>query len=205
MQWCSNQNPLRITRWIIGTGQVNSGYAAVLAWQCAFRKQSHLFEGLFYLYLVFLMYPFFFKRVHYYVDKPEFCQHVEFSQNCCFVTNFVDKALVSTALNLSGTWLSHGIYRVSVAVLGSSGCGVSVPQRQFFAKLSGTWLSRGSFRVSMAVWVLCGCYGVCVLFFFTKIVLHGSSGTDLGEGATDISHGCSQNGPLVISHCETES
>ena len=37
---------------------------------CAFRKQSSLFEGLFYLYFVFKCYPFFFKIVHY-VDKTE--------------------------------------------------------------------------------------------------------------------------------------
>ena len=69
---------LRVTRWIIGTGRVNSSglimsvkHAAALAWQRAFRKQSSLFEVLFYLYFVFLMYPFFFKIVHYYDDKTE--------------------------------------------------------------------------------------------------------------------------------------
>ena len=49
---------IRITRWIIWTGWVNIGglsvkYAAALAWQHAFRKQSSLFEGLFYLYIFF--------------------------------------------------------------------------------------------------------------------------------------------------------
>ena len=40
------------------------------------------------------MNPLFFKIVHYYVDKTESCRHVIFSPNCCFVANFVDKALV---------------------------------------------------------------------------------------------------------------
>ena len=49
---------LRVTRWISGTGWVNSGllsvkHAAALVWQRTFHKQSNLFEGLFYLYVVF--------------------------------------------------------------------------------------------------------------------------------------------------------
>ena len=53
----STKIQIRVTWWIIGTGQVNSGglsvkHAAALAWQRAFRKQSSLFEGLFYLYFV---------------------------------------------------------------------------------------------------------------------------------------------------------
>ena len=48
------------------------------------------------------MYPFFFKIVHYYVDKTELCWHVVFSQNCCFVS----KALVddSTCYESRGLW-----------------------------------------------------------------------------------------------------
>ena len=51
------KSKLRVTRWIIRTGRVNSGglsvkHAAALAWQHTFRKQSSLFEGLFYWYFV---------------------------------------------------------------------------------------------------------------------------------------------------------
>ena len=67
------KSKLRVARWIIGTGRVNSGGlsikpSAALAWQHAFRKQASLFEGLFLLYFVFKC-SFFFKIVHYYVDK----------------------------------------------------------------------------------------------------------------------------------------
>ena len=31
--------------------------------------------------------------------KQNLCQHVAFSQNCCFVANFVDKALVDDSTN----------------------------------------------------------------------------------------------------------
>ena len=49
---------LRVTRWIIRTGWVNSGglsvkHAGALAWQRPFRKQSSLSEGLLLLYFVF--------------------------------------------------------------------------------------------------------------------------------------------------------
>ena len=47
------------------------------------------------------MYPFFFKMVHHYFDKTESCvdMTVVFSQNCCFVANSVDKALVDDSTN----------------------------------------------------------------------------------------------------------
>ena len=98
------KSKLRVTRWIIGTGRVNSGklsivHATALAWQGTFRKQSSLFEGLFYLYIYFFfMYPFFFKIVHFDVDKTESLRHV-FSKNCCFVANLVDEALVNDSTN----------------------------------------------------------------------------------------------------------
>ena len=80
-QWsnkCSDvplNSKLRIMRRIIGTGWVNSGglsvkLPAALAWQCAFHKQSSLFEGLFKKIFFNFIYPFFFKIVHY-VDKTE--------------------------------------------------------------------------------------------------------------------------------------
>ena len=51
-----------------------------------FSQTVKPFEGLLLLYFVFKMHPFFFKIVHYYV--------VIFSQNCCFVDNFVDKTII---------------------------------------------------------------------------------------------------------------
>ena len=93
------KSKLQITRWIIGTGRVNSGWLSIkhaAALTCsAFRKQSSVFEGLFDLYFVFQMNPFFFKIVHYYVDKTEYLLTCHISQTCCFVANFVDKALVN--------------------------------------------------------------------------------------------------------------
>ena len=64
-QWSGNavmfrpKSKLPVTRWISGTGWVNSGrlsvkHATALASQCTFRKQSSLFKGLFYLYIFFL-------------------------------------------------------------------------------------------------------------------------------------------------------
>ena len=51
------KSKLRFTRWIIGTGRVNSGWLSIkhaAALTCsAFRKQSSLFGGLFYRYFVF--------------------------------------------------------------------------------------------------------------------------------------------------------
>ena len=38
--------------------------------------------------------------VHYYVDKQNLCRYVIFSQNCCFVANFVDKGLVDDSTNV---------------------------------------------------------------------------------------------------------
>ena len=40
------------------------------------------------------MNPFFYKIVHYHVDKTESLSTCHISQNCCYVANFVDKALV---------------------------------------------------------------------------------------------------------------
>ena len=63
-----------------------------------FSQTVKPFEGLLLLYFVFKMHPFFFKIVHYYV--------VIFSQNCCFVTNFVDKTIVDdSAMKYSNSCL----------------------------------------------------------------------------------------------------
>ena len=39
------------------------------------------------------MYPFFFKIAYYYVDKTECLLTCHIFSKCCFVANFVDKAL----------------------------------------------------------------------------------------------------------------
>ena len=57
---------LRVTRWIIRAGRVNSGglrvkHAAALTWQHAFLKKSHRFEGLFLSIFCFLNVSFLFQ------------------------------------------------------------------------------------------------------------------------------------------------
>ena len=84
---------LRFTRWIIGTGRVNSGWLSIkhaAALTCStFRKQSSLFEGLFYLYFVFEMNHFFFKMVnYYYVDKTESLSICHIFSNSLFCRQF---------------------------------------------------------------------------------------------------------------------
>ena len=91
---------LRVTQCIIRFGRVNGGglsikHATALAWQRAFRKQSSLFEGLFYLYNLFVNASFLFKNSTLCRQNRIFCRYVVFSQNCCFVANFVNKALVN--------------------------------------------------------------------------------------------------------------
>ena len=107
----STKIQLRVTWWIIGTGQVNSGglsvkHATALAWQRAFRTQSSLFEGLFYLYFVFLNVSFHFQNSTLLCRKKKnLCRHVIFSQKCCFVANFVDDS--TSYFNLKCTSLQN--------------------------------------------------------------------------------------------------
>ena len=93
-----SKSKLRITRWIIGTGRVNSGWLSIkhaAALTCnAFCKQSSLFEGLFYLYFVFLNESFLFQNSTLLCRQNNLYRHVVFSQTCCSVANFVNKALV---------------------------------------------------------------------------------------------------------------
>ena len=48
-----------------------------------------------FIFSFFQMYPFFFKIVHYYVNKTESLLTCRIFSNCCFVAYFVDKALVN--------------------------------------------------------------------------------------------------------------
>ena len=123
---------LRVTWWIIGTSQVNSGglsvkHAAALAWQRAFRKQSSIFEGLF-LSLFCFNVSFHFQIVHCYVG------HVIFSQNCCFVANFVNKVLVDNSTKNQRAIFNKFFYLL--AHIASLGC---VSNDQFHSALSILW------------------------------------------------------------------
>ena len=106
------KSKLRFTRWIIGTGRVNSGWLGIkhaAALTCsAFRKQSSLFEGLFYLYFVFKWIISFSKWYIIMSTKQNLCRYVIFSQNCCFVANFVDKGLVGD--NTIKYWSTQTIF-----------------------------------------------------------------------------------------------
>ena len=96
------KSKLRFTQWIIETGRVNSGWLSIklaAALTCsAFCKQSSLFEGLFYLHCIFVFkWIISFSKWYMYIimsTKQNLCRYVTFSQNCCFVANFVDKGLV---------------------------------------------------------------------------------------------------------------
>ena len=52
----------------------------------------------------FWMNPFFFQIVHYYVNKTESLLTCHTPQNCCFVANFVDKALVDDSTSHRCIW-----------------------------------------------------------------------------------------------------
>ena len=92
------KSKLQIMWWIIRTGRVNSHglsvkHAAALAWQRPFCKQSNLFEGFF-----LCIYPFFFKIVHYFVDKTESLSTCHNSQIAVLSPILSTKHLSTTAL-----------------------------------------------------------------------------------------------------------
>ena len=89
---------LRVTQWIIRTGRVNGG---------GYFKyfKSSISEGLFYLYFVFTCILSFSSSTLLYQQNKMFVDMSYFRENCCFVSYFVDKALVddSTTKILSST------------------------------------------------------------------------------------------------------
>ena len=89
------KSQLRVMRWITGTGKVNSGGLRVKHAAAAHSLDSALLSIFCFLNVLFLIKNSTLLRRQNRIP----CWHVIFSQNCCFVANFVDKALVDDSIS----------------------------------------------------------------------------------------------------------
>ena len=97
MQWCSNQNPTSSYAMDHRDWPGKQWWAEHQACHCTRFTQT-----LKPFWRLILNVSFLFQNSTLCQQNRIFCRHVIFSQNCCFVTNFVDKALIddSTRWNM---------------------------------------------------------------------------------------------------------